>query len=92
MWDKALTPAPSGNSEVGRLLTREDLTNEQAQKLREVMARQLRFLKNGWGRMQQLQQVQFPLDPLYRVALEGRNRVHDPHIAAQPDANQRVWW
>lgn len=56
------------------------LTPEQANRLRETVARHLRFLNKLCGRMQQLG---FPLDdPLCRAAQEARSRVQDLHTAA----------
>ena len=57
-----------------------DLSAQQAKRLRETIARHLRFLNKLCGRMQQLG---FPLDdPLCRAAQEARTRVQDLHTAA----------
>jgi len=58
----------------------DDLTPEQAERLKAVASRYLRFLNRLCGRMQQLQ---FPLDdPLWLAATSARNAAQDLHTAA----------
>lgn len=57
-----------------------DLTPQQAERLKTVVARELRFLNRLCARMQQLQ---FPLDdPVWLAASAARNAVQDLHTAA----------
>lgn len=55
------------------------LTNEQVDKLRDAIGRQLRYLNKLCGRVQRLG---FPLDdPLCFAALAARDRVQDLYAA-----------
>jgi hypothetical protein len=57
-----------------------DMTPEQAERLKAVVSRQLRFLNRMVGRMQQRQ---FPLDdPLWLAGVAARNAAQDLLTAA----------
>ena len=61
-------------------MTSKDMTPEQSERLKEILARHLRFLNRLVGRMQQLQ---YPLDdPLWVAAIAARNTAQDLHTAA----------
>jgi hypothetical protein len=65
---------------IASLVTSDDLTPDQAERLKDVVGRQLRFLNRLVARMQQRQ---FPTDdPLWIGAIAARNAAQDLFVAA----------
>jgi len=61
-------------------VTVDDLQPEQALKLRETVARQLRFVSRLCRRLDVLGFP--PSDPLWRAACRARDGLHELHVAA----------